>query len=512
MALFRKRRGIDEIVTALLLVAIVVGMGVLAYAFASGSFTAFAQGAAGLVSGQGNSAAEDFVVEQVAFEGSGLEALPITLANSQTSATPASFQQMITWDPATYSTYEATNLGNIRFCSSSSCATELFAWLESCSGTCSTGGSTSTSATAWVDLGSLTVAANGGTLTIYMVFESTSTTFDGDYWGEAPQLSPIYAEYDNGANVFAAYFDGNTPTSDFTVFTGLALGQAASVTGPGATTINAIQITGNTAAHDPSFSFDTALSNTGLIVETSFALAADTGDATGTTGLVNSATANSITNGISVGMGDGGDYFYQGTDIASAINIPLNGAGAAPAAATWLYSSLTYTGAGEASFYAQTTPALYGVPGQTAATGYSGTETVANPLSAATDLYMGSIGGLAAVNVEYNFMRARYYPPAGVMPTVTPGTPSSSSPGADLYVRNTGTLSSNLVSVFIVDESTGALVGQVPISSTVSAGALVDISHLTYTGLDFSPTAGEAYFFKVTSSLGNSATYIEVAP
>ena len=430
MALFRKRRGIDEIVTALLLVAIVVGMGVLAYAFASGSFTAFAQGAAGLVSGQGNSAAEDFVVEQVAFEGSGLEALPITLTNSQTSATPTSFQQMITWDPATYSTYEATNLGNIRFCSSSSCATELFAWLESCSGTCSTGGSTSTSATAWVDLGSLTVAANGGTLTIYMVFESTSTTFDGDYWGEAPQLSPIYAEYDNGANVFAAYFDGNTPTSDFTVFTGLALGQAASVTGPGATTINAIQITGNTAAHDPSFSFDTALSNTGLIVETSFALAADTGDATGITGLVNSATANSITNGISVGMGDGGDYFYQGTDIASAVNIPLNGAGGGASSGDLAIQQPDLHRSRRGLILRADDARALRRPGTDRRHGLFRDRDGRQPPERGDRPLHGldrrACSGQRRVQLHAG---ARTTPRLGVMPTVTPGTPSSSSPG-----------------------------------------------------------------------------------
>jgi flagellin-like protein len=335
-------------------------------------------------------------------------------------------QQLVTWDPATYTTYEATNLGNVRFCADDACNTPLYAWLESCSSACSTAGSTSTSASAWVKLTS-SIAGGGGTLTIYMVFGATALNFDGVYWGESPTLSPIYAEYDNGANVFNAYFDGNTPTSDFTVYTGLAVAQAASVTGPGAATINAIDISGTAPAHDPFFAFDEAMTNTGLIVESSFALAADAADATGVSGLANSATATSVTDEIAVGQGDGGDYFYQGTDVAGTVTIPINGAGAAPAAGTWLYSSVTYTGTTAASWYAQITPALYGVPAQSAATGYSGTDTVANPLSAASSIYLGSIGGFAAVNIEYNFMRARAYPPTGVMPAVSLGTTSSTT-------------------------------------------------------------------------------------
>jgi len=484
------------------MLAIVVTLGVLIYFSASGGMGSLSQGYATAMKGRANAVSEEFAVEQVTFT-NGAEALPVTLTNSVASATPASFQQMVTWDPATYSTYEATNLGNVRFCATSSCATPLYSWLESCSGTCSTGGSTSTTATAWVNLGSLTVPASG-TLTVYMVFEATSTNFDGVYWGEAPQLSPTYAQYDNGANVFAAYFDGNTPTSDFTVYTGLTLAQAASVAGPGATTINAIALTGTTGAHVPFFSFNTALSNTGLILESSYTLAADTADGTGISGLVNSATATSITNGVGVGEGFGGDYFFQASWAASAPTEPTNGAGAAPAAGTWLFSSLTYTGAGETSFYAQITPALYGTPGQTAGTGYSGTDTLTNPLTAATNLYMGSIGGSAAVDIEYNFMRARAYPPSNTMPTASFGTPSSTS-GANVYVRNVGSASSTLVSVYVVDQTTGAFVGQFLISPTVlNVGTFVDIP---YTTLAFTPSLGQTYLFTVTSSLGNSVVY-----
>ena len=127
--------------------------------------------------------------------------VPITITNSQSSATPSTFQQKIVFNPSTYSSYEASNLGNIRFCLDSACNTQLYSWLESCSPSCST---SATSATAWVQLTS-SISASGGTLTIYMVFQSSSTNFDGNYWGEAPTLSGTYGQYDNGANVFTFY-------------------------------------------------------------------------------------------------------------------------------------------------------------------------------------------------------------------------------------------------------------------------------------------------------------------
>ena len=132
-----------------------------------------------------------------------------------------------------------------------------------------------TSATVWVKLTS-SISASGGTLIIYMVFQPTSTNFDDNYWGEAPSLSATYGQYDNGASVFAAYFNGNTATSGFSVYAGLTVAKATGVIGPGGATINAIQISGTSGAHAPAFVFNTALSNVGIITESSFALAADT--------------------------------------------------------------------------------------------------------------------------------------------------------------------------------------------------------------------------------------------
>jgi hypothetical protein len=73
--------------------------------------------------------------------------------------------------------------------------------LESCTASC---GTSATSAIAWVQLTS-PIPGGGGTATIYIVFLTTTTEFDSNFWGEAPGLSSTYGQYDNGANVFTFY-------------------------------------------------------------------------------------------------------------------------------------------------------------------------------------------------------------------------------------------------------------------------------------------------------------------
>src|SRR2546426_5614910 len=150
--------------------------------------------------------------------------VPITLTNNQGSATPTTFQQKITWNPSTYSAYESSTLGNIRFCADILCATTLNAWLESCTPSCTT---SATSASAWVKLTSA-IAGSGGSQTVYMTFLSTSTHFDGVYWGEAPSIPGTYGANDNGANVFTFYdnFAGTSLSSKWTTVSSSAGGGA----------------------------------------------------------------------------------------------------------------------------------------------------------------------------------------------------------------------------------------------------------------------------------------------
>lgn len=138
---------------------------------------------------------------------SGLSYVPISVTNNQPIPTQTPFQQSITINPSLYTQYESANLGNIRFFSSFSgsiFSNELFAWMESFSG--SPTANLATSATIWISLPS--GISSTSTITIYMVFENSSTNFDGVFWGEAPALSPSYGQYDNGANVFSVYNNG----------------------------------------------------------------------------------------------------------------------------------------------------------------------------------------------------------------------------------------------------------------------------------------------------------------
>jgi len=70
-----------------------------------------------------------------------------------------------------------------------------------------------------------------------------------------------------------------------------------------------------------------------------------------------------------------------------------------------------------------------------------------------------------------------------------------------------GSIASILVSVYIVDQSTGAFVKQVPLTTaqgTVDVGTVLDIPN---TVLTFTPAHGQAYSFIVTSNLGNSVSF-----
>ena len=140
----------------------------------------------------------------------------LNISNSQSTATPNPFQQMINITSAdsgwTYINNTGNHFGqNVEFFYSN--GTVIPSWLENY---------TSGHAIWWVKTGS--IAANSK-LTIYMGFANKTTNlFNNKTTGEAPQLSPTYAEYDDGANVFTAYsnFAGTNLPSDFTSYVGSA--------------------------------------------------------------------------------------------------------------------------------------------------------------------------------------------------------------------------------------------------------------------------------------------------
>ena len=136
---------------------------------------------------------------------------PITITNSQSSATPSPFQQMINFtssDPG-FSSIATGNFGqNVEFFYYN--GTIIPSWLENY---------TSTNGLWWLKIAAI---SGGSSQTIYVGFAPTSTSlFNTVNDGEAPQIpcgsTPTsscsnYAEYDDGANVFELYdnFAGTT--------------------------------------------------------------------------------------------------------------------------------------------------------------------------------------------------------------------------------------------------------------------------------------------------------------
>jgi len=134
----------------------------------------------------------------------------VKLTNTQNVDTPSPFQQMLQLSISQLQGYIpilASDFHNIRFVYNGAA---IPAWLESISNGV---------ATIWVNI-PVSIPANSS-ISIDMEI-NPSLNFDGNYWGEAPQLSSIYGVYDNGANVFDNYwnFAGSTLPTGFTSVVG----------------------------------------------------------------------------------------------------------------------------------------------------------------------------------------------------------------------------------------------------------------------------------------------------
>ncbi len=322
--------------------------------------------------------------------------VPITLTNSQTSATPSTFQQKITFNPSTYSTTEATNLGNIRFCLDSGCNTELYSWLESCTPSCTP---SATSASAWVKLTS-PIGASGGTMTIYMVFEPVSTNFDGKYWGEAPSLSGTYGQYDNGANIFTFYDNFAGATLNASRWTTIK-----SASGVTVTVNNGLTITTTTTT---AYAFVISPSETEPLVAETYTSSGDS--------ILGVSTSHSVNNlkvpysGYSLNWSSGDDYaIYQAhTTNPTLTEIAQSTFPAGIWQVTWSATANQYFADGAGNTY----------------TGTNNGVAIAN-----YGVYIGQEKGVVASSV-FSWARMRAYPPNNVMPTVSFGSKTSSGPSS----------------------------------------------------------------------------------
>ena len=118
--------------------------------------------------------------------------------NNQNKSTPVPFDLEIKVDSSALSSYENPDLSNVVWFTPN--GTIIPSWIQ-----CNPS-SNSTCTVYWLKL-NFSIPADSNT-SIGMGFASLSTnlmTANHQYEGEAPQLSPNYGEYDNGATIFPFY-------------------------------------------------------------------------------------------------------------------------------------------------------------------------------------------------------------------------------------------------------------------------------------------------------------------
>ncbi|MGA2876329.1 MAG: hypothetical protein ABSE82_12415 [Nitrososphaerales archaeon] len=488
---------------------IIIGLGVVVYAYATGAFDTSTSNISSLLVNSGNKVAEKLKVVQSSFNttsypGTATQYAMFTLTNSQTSATPSPFQQMFTMNPSLYTSYEATDLGNIRFylgLSNYAFSTPVDSWMESVS---SPPANLATSATFWLNLPSGIPASSG--VNVYMDFQSVSTEFDGVAAGEAPQLSTTYGQYDNGALVFTQY--GGASWSGFTF-------QSGTWTHPN----GYLQQTGTTASGGTAGGAAALIESASYSVSSSYVLEMAfnyTTHATARVGIVADATPIGTAGS---GTADTSAYRFvgqqnnNGPGFVSFVNDQI----------VWVANN-AYQGAVSTSYSMQVTDAAgswsgnlysgYSVTGSVLASLASTAYTTANQ-QGATSGYVGISAGYYnttavisnPINVQWFRMRA--YPPNGAMPTASSGSVSQNNPpqaGADLFITNSGSYPANVAAIYVENEQTLTLVTTLLLTTpvTIQSGSVQEIA------VDFTPTNQIPYQFVIATQLGNDFSYTAV--
>jgi hypothetical protein len=304
--------------------------------------------------------------------------LDITITNSQGSAVPSHFQQEIQFSPSTYALEEAPDLGNIRFYFGSK---ELYSWCESgCS-------YTSSNAIFWVRLPQ--AIPPGQNMVIQMYFLPKNVEYSGVHAGEAPQLSPTYGEYDNGASVFNNYWN----------FAGTSLPSGWTASGVTYTINNGATISATTEGTKGTFITTSSVFSAPEILDIYGQQNYDATTYQGMGALYITSSVNS------------GTFFY--TSGASTIYTQQTTSGGAST-----YSVPT-------SFGTAPLTAIYTVIANSITTStYQVNYGSSSSISVDAPTYPLQVGVLTAITAQdkITWLRTRIYPPNGVMPSVSFGT------------------------------------------------------------------------------------------
>ena len=339
--------------------------------------------------------------------GNGQYHVVVTLTNTQSLPTPVPFQQMVTVDSATYSNYEDTNLDNVYF--SYANGTIIPSWLESCSSTCSTSGSSSTSTVYWLKLNKPIPA--GGEMLIYMSFAPKGVNmFNGKTIGEAPQLSSTYAQYDDGASVFLAYFNmQNNPISSSHL--GTSYYSITTTTGPNGVNQPLLTWTGTTGQDFDFINLASTLPSNYIITDwvKSDAQSYDIGLGAGST------TAGEW-DGYVVDPGANTNVDFNLWKITGTTFGVLTSVSYSQSASTWYTLEFQYVSGGSMTGWVE--PWQNTLDASSSSNKVTGSDTTYTSFNAIELFpYSGSTSDITS----WALMVARAYPPNGVMPSVNFG-------------------------------------------------------------------------------------------
>ncbi len=329
--------------------------------------------------------------------------VPITLTNSQASALPANTQITVSFNSQAYRPYEKANLGNIRFYYNS---TALYSWCEANCATTATSNSIF-----WVKIPVSIGAGNSLAINMYMLPKGVD--FDKVFAGEAPQLSPTYAQYDNGANVFVVYNNGLSAFAISQTGTG-GSGPSATASAPSPYTY---AITGSVAGGVGGANTWTINGETATALPTSYIAQM----------LVQTTGSSPLTDMLTNFQGVSGQFYVFRFDMRSAdfdligkypsgssITLPVATSSSTSSTGTW-YQMTAVDNADSLSLYKSTSFSLSSF----------GTQEVAPTTGAGfTGGGIGVTTDGAASTGYWTIILVRVYPPSNTMPTAAFGSPS----------------------------------------------------------------------------------------
>ena len=413
--------------------------------------------------------------------------IPANIVNSQTAATPTGFQVMLTFNSLNYTTYLASSLQNMYFYNTSNGA-QLPMWIEGNASNEMNSNSLNAAANViiWVNLGANTISASSPASQYAFGIGATATNFfvSGNNVGEAPQLSPSYGEYDNGASVFNNYWN----------FAGTSLPTGWTNTGITYSVNNGISATATTASGY--ISYGTSISAP-TIVEGYGNLYQSNGDWTGiglmTVPVVNQAGYQGMS--ISTGFATSGyqaEGTYQGIQTEDSTETNTGGGTATNANQIW---SVAYISTSSSAYFSN-----YINIGSTLTS-----PTVSTPLYPAMFEAGASASSYTFSQTAFiQWLRTRAYPPNGVMPTTTFGAVKSLAVSLSIS-PNPATYGQQITITATCASSDSCAVDYPALGTAIATGT----GSATYTYQPFALGAGtySSYYGKDNSAGSNTIPY-----